>query len=616
MYHRSKSLLRLCVLIVAFFGSGFAPIHIDPGDASSPTLRFTSGVDVPYHVHTAGYSGLPFMRVRAALERAFTTWEVDCSTLRFVRDPNGRDGLTPLPDDVSVLRFEERQLPREVSPDHTLAFTSHVGAYCNGVVAEADITFNAVQFDWTDQDAALTDRVRDIESIALHEIGHLFGLDHSDLEQSAMFFEQRVVRRTLHRDDRAGVCAIYAPALGGPCRATADCQAPEVCQLQTLSDGSSGTRCSGPLGPSRPGQRCDASADVCSNGCANGFCLEGGSCSAFCERDADCPAALTCFPDVLEGGGPVGYCLDVALCEADIGLCPAGQACIPSPHPTEDRILRACVDRPGRGAFGSDCASPDVCTDGVCVAGRCARACDVAADCPAPYACLDLDFPLGAGAVASTPICQIPVVPCDRPEDCAEGLVCRFRNTGDATVSDCVLDDEPRSGPGEPCANGRDCDSGFCLARICTGVCAADADCPSGMACDRLPVFGHARLACVASGEAPAPDAFMEPDAAFEPLDALPAGSDRLTPAEPVDAAGPTMGGSADLGPPEGRADLSPGPDANGSAGGQGGAVRQGGSGSSVGLCSSGPGSSGVPLGGPLSILAIALAARQRRRFP
>lgn len=50
---------------------------------------------------------------------------------------------------------------------------------------------------------------RDLETIALHEIGHLLGLDHSNVAGSVMFPAYNGERRTLTADDIAGIRALY-----------------------------------------------------------------------------------------------------------------------------------------------------------------------------------------------------------------------------------------------------------------------------------------------------------------------------------------------------------------------------------------------------------------------
>lgn len=49
----------------------------------------------------------------------------------------------------------------------------------------------------------------DLESVALHEIGHLLGLNHSTVPESVMFASYAGRRRSLSPDDIAGIQSIY-----------------------------------------------------------------------------------------------------------------------------------------------------------------------------------------------------------------------------------------------------------------------------------------------------------------------------------------------------------------------------------------------------------------------
>jgi hypothetical protein len=49
----------------------------------------------------------------------------------------------------------------------------------------------------------------DVETVALHEIGHTFGLDHSDITGSIMYPYYGGIQTTLHQDDIAGSSFLY-----------------------------------------------------------------------------------------------------------------------------------------------------------------------------------------------------------------------------------------------------------------------------------------------------------------------------------------------------------------------------------------------------------------------
>jgi hypothetical protein len=51
----------------------------------------------------------------------------------------------------------------------------------------------------------------DIESVALHELGHSLGLDHTPISAAVMYYQitTGTMKRSLHSDDLNGVCALY-----------------------------------------------------------------------------------------------------------------------------------------------------------------------------------------------------------------------------------------------------------------------------------------------------------------------------------------------------------------------------------------------------------------------
>ena len=76
-------------------------------------------------------------------------------------------------------------------------------------IDEADMALNT-QFPWS------TDGVNDydVETVYLHENGHVVGLGHSEVVEAIMYAYYGGVRRVLHQDDKDGISALY-PADGG-----------------------------------------------------------------------------------------------------------------------------------------------------------------------------------------------------------------------------------------------------------------------------------------------------------------------------------------------------------------------------------------------------------------
>lgn len=186
----------------------------------SVTLRWNR-LPVRYFVSDRGVAGLTPGQFQGAVARAFATWQ-DVPTASVSFQFVGFTGSRPLDDDnISVLGFLDRP-----ELERVLAATGFLIDTTTGEILESDIFFNA-SFPWSVAPAGETGRF-DLESIALHEIGHLIGLGHSALGETELrptggrrviaaesvmfpiaFAAGDIADRTLRPDDRAGVSDIY-----------------------------------------------------------------------------------------------------------------------------------------------------------------------------------------------------------------------------------------------------------------------------------------------------------------------------------------------------------------------------------------------------------------------
>lgn len=178
---------------------------------------------IRYFVTNRGASGIDAGQFEGAISRAFASWnsiETAETSAEFV-------GFTAAPpvsgDDMSVLGFASR-------PDleRVLAATNFIIDITTGEIVEADIFFNTA-FAWSVVPGGETGR-HDLESIALHEIGHLLGLGHSAIGETDVvpggrrvlgaeavmfpiaFSPGSTIDRTLKADDVAGLTDIYPTA--------------------------------------------------------------------------------------------------------------------------------------------------------------------------------------------------------------------------------------------------------------------------------------------------------------------------------------------------------------------------------------------------------------------
>jgi matrixin len=212
--------LTLCVLIVLPRpAAAYLELSSEAGGQNVP-LRWTTP-SVRWYATELGVPGVSASDFQAAVARAFATWEaVPTATIAF--QFGGFTSAAPFEDDsISVLGFAPHP-----EMDRVLAETGFVVDDITGDIVESDIFFNSA-FPWSVSDGGQSGRF-DLESIALHEIGHLSGLGHSALGETELvqsggrrvlaseavmfpiaFASGSIAGRTLKADDIAGISDLY-----------------------------------------------------------------------------------------------------------------------------------------------------------------------------------------------------------------------------------------------------------------------------------------------------------------------------------------------------------------------------------------------------------------------
>lgn len=348
-------------------------------------------------------------------------------------------------------------------------------------ISEADIAFHGA-VSWS---TAATAQAFDVESVASHEIGHLWGLQHSPLSDAVMYFATppgTTANRTLHPDDEAGACYLY-PSNAGACEVDAEC--PRIESLDGL-----GNRVD--LGQ----MRCESGqCEVVPAGEERGF-GEG------CEESSQCQAALFC-----SRSGETGLC--TRACELSGTDCPTGYVCAPRSFVDQEGV---CLPE-GEGSLelGEACDFSTECVDGLCVSipggdtsrGVCSKPCDTTVvDCPGGTICVPLAgqqvrgcFATGTGQPGDTcdsfvdcedgrcladrdgALCRRACETRDVESGCAAGTSCLSTVFGDACFR------EGEGSVGAACREPFDCKSLTCLplgeggSALCTERCDSDAVC-------------------------------------------------------------------------------------------------------------------------------------------
>jgi Matrixin len=176
---------------------------------------------VRYFVSNTGVPGVTASDFQNAVGRAFATWQA-VPTASISYQLAGITSANPGSDDgASVLGFRSRP-----DLDRVLASTSFLIDSSTGALIESDIFFNSA-FAWSVAPAGEAGHY-DLETIALHEIGHFSGLGHSALGETEListggrrvlsseavmfpiaFASGSIAARTLKADDIAGISDLY-----------------------------------------------------------------------------------------------------------------------------------------------------------------------------------------------------------------------------------------------------------------------------------------------------------------------------------------------------------------------------------------------------------------------
>lgn len=259
-----------------------------------------------------------------ALLRAAAAWtDLGCSAAAFVDGgesalESGNLGAGGGPDGKNdVVRVEDDFAYGAA----VLAITVPVVDAATGFLVEADVVLNARDHVFTDGGEGGPD----LESVLVHELGHVLGLRHV-LEEPAVPWDPPTMTpgslpgdagRSLHADDEAGLCWLYPDGgVPGPCASLEDCPV----AVDDLGDGEEVVGAS----------ECDLATGACGT-----FEVWGGGDGALgapCEDDLDCRLGSYCLPfdedDSDDAGGPAALCTSNCA-PASGAACPPGFECRP-----------------------------------------------------------------------------------------------------------------------------------------------------------------------------------------------------------------------------------------------------------------------------------------------
>jgi hypothetical protein len=214
-------LVVVAVLFAAEPIAAYTHLTFFSSSSGAPERLKWDDARVRWFATNRGTAGVSAQQFQTTLQRAFETWE-NVPTASVAFQFVGLTSAEPFDDDdLSVLGFQEHP-----ELERVLGATTFVVDTLTGELVEADVFFNT-SFPWS-VSAAGEAGLFDLESVALHEIGHFVGLGHSALGETEprpdggrrvlgsgavmfpiSFGRGNISDRQLQPDDVAGVSDLY-----------------------------------------------------------------------------------------------------------------------------------------------------------------------------------------------------------------------------------------------------------------------------------------------------------------------------------------------------------------------------------------------------------------------
>jgi hypothetical protein len=170
-----KRAVLLVVVVCAWTAPGGAYSHFGTGVGNARVHWDDARVE--WLATNRGVPGISSSVFQTTLARAFDTWQdVPTASIEFAF--SGFTSAEPFDEDgVSVIGFQAHP-----EMERVLGATSFLYDDETGELLEADIFFNSA-FEWSTAADGDVERF-DLESVAVHEIGHFLGLGHSAIGET------------------------------------------------------------------------------------------------------------------------------------------------------------------------------------------------------------------------------------------------------------------------------------------------------------------------------------------------------------------------------------------------------------------------------------------------